>query len=387
MIFLERSPPAIAVATSAMLRTCAVRFDAMKLTLSVRSFQVPATPGTWAWPPSLPSVPTSRATRVTSEANALSWSTMVLMVSFSSRISPRTSTVIFRDRSPRATAVVTLAMLRTCAVRLPHIAFTEFGQILPGAGDAGHDRLAAELAVGADLARHARHFGGKGAQLIDHRVDGFLELQDLAADVDRDLLGEVAIGHRDRDLGDVANLAGQIVGHRVHALGQVLPDARHLRHLGLAAELAFGADLAGDARHLGGEHAELLDHRVDDVGRLQEFAAQRPSFDVELDGLQQVALRHGGDGARNLACRPQEIVDQGVDGAFHVGPGAAGKPEIDALAGLAFATDHLADAFKLLRHPFVGGGDLVEGVRDLALNPEIVAAHARGKIAGPHGLK
>ena len=41
----------------------------MKLTLSVRSFQVPATPRTSAWPPSLPSVPTSRATRVTSDAN------------------------------------------------------------------------------------------------------------------------------------------------------------------------------------------------------------------------------------------------------------------------------------------------------------------------------
>ena len=32
-------------------------------------FHVPATPGTIAWPPSLPSVPTSRATRVTSDAN------------------------------------------------------------------------------------------------------------------------------------------------------------------------------------------------------------------------------------------------------------------------------------------------------------------------------
>ena len=51
----------------------------MKLTLSVRSFHVPATPGTSAWPPSLPSVPTSRATRVTSEANELSWSTIVLL--------------------------------------------------------------------------------------------------------------------------------------------------------------------------------------------------------------------------------------------------------------------------------------------------------------------
>ncbi len=38
---------------------------------------------------------------------------MVLMVILSCRISPRTSTVIFLDRSPVATAVVTSAMLRT----------------------------------------------------------------------------------------------------------------------------------------------------------------------------------------------------------------------------------------------------------------------------------
>src|SRR5439155_21316040 len=50
-----------------LLRTWPVRLLAMKLTLSVKSFQVPATPGTLAWPPKFPSVPTSRATRVTSE--------------------------------------------------------------------------------------------------------------------------------------------------------------------------------------------------------------------------------------------------------------------------------------------------------------------------------
>ena len=41
----------------------------MAFTESVRSFHVPATPGTTAWPPRRPSVPTSRATRVTSDAN------------------------------------------------------------------------------------------------------------------------------------------------------------------------------------------------------------------------------------------------------------------------------------------------------------------------------
>ena len=95
VIFFDRSPLAMAVDTSAMLRTWAVRLEAIELTLSVRSFQVPATPSTLAWPPSRPSVPTSRATRVTSPAKALSWSTIVLMVSLSCRISPETLTVIF----------------------------------------------------------------------------------------------------------------------------------------------------------------------------------------------------------------------------------------------------------------------------------------------------
>ena len=64
------------------------------------------------------------------------------------------------------------------------------GEILPGAGHAGHHGLHAEPAFGADFARHAGHFRGEGAELLDHRVDGFLELQDLAAHVDGDLAGQ-----------------------------------------------------------------------------------------------------------------------------------------------------------------------------------------------------
>ncbi len=124
VIFFERSPLATAAVTSAMFRTCAVRFPAIEFTLSVKSFQVPATPFTSAWPPSFPSVPTSRATRVTSEAKDRSWSTIVLMVAFNSRNSPLTSTVIFLVRSPVATAVVTSAILRTWPVRLPAIRLT-----------------------------------------------------------------------------------------------------------------------------------------------------------------------------------------------------------------------------------------------------------------------
>lgn len=43
--------------------------SAMLFTLSVRSFHVPLTPGTEARPPSLPSVPTSRATLTRCETN------------------------------------------------------------------------------------------------------------------------------------------------------------------------------------------------------------------------------------------------------------------------------------------------------------------------------
>jgi len=76
--------------------------------------------------------------------------------------------------------------------------------------------------------------------------------EDLAARVDGDLLAEVALGHRGGDLGDVPHLAGQVVGHRVDGVGEALPAPRDGGHLGLTAELAVNADLAGHPGHLGG---------------------------------------------------------------------------------------------------------------------------------------
>ena len=136
------------------------------------------------------------------------------MVFLSSSTSPRTSTVIFCERSPFATAVVTFAMLRTWFVRLDartltlsvrsfHVPLTPL--------DLG---LTAELAFGADLLGDARDFAGEAAQLIDHRVDGVLELVDLALGVDGDLPRHVAVRDRGGDLGDVADLRGEVVRER-----------------------------------------------------------------------------------------------------------------------------------------------------------------------------
>ena len=90
---------------------------------------------------------------------------------------------------------------------------------------------------------------------------------------DGDLLGQVAVGDGRGDLGDVPHLAGQVAGHAVDAVGQVLPDAGHVADVGLAAQLALRADLAGDAGDLGGEAVELVDHRVD---RVLQLAGSRP---------------------------------------------------------------------------------------------------------------
>src|SRR6185369_15796785 len=129
--------------------------------------------------------------------------------------------------------------------------------VLPGAGDAEHVGLTAEPTFGADFARHARHFAGKGVELVDHRIERFLQLKDFTRHVDGDLLGKVAACNRGRDIGDVADLRRQVGGHEVDVVGEVLPGAGDAGDLGLTAELAFGADLAGHAGHFRGERVEL----------------------------------------------------------------------------------------------------------------------------------
>ena len=53
--------------------------------------------------------------------------------------------------------------------------------------------------------------------------------------------------------GDVADLVREVARQTVDVVGQVLPYARDVADLGLAAELAFGADLLGDAGDFSGE--------------------------------------------------------------------------------------------------------------------------------------
>src|SRR5260370_14144399 len=114
-------------------------------------------------------------------------------------------------------------------------------EIFPGAADAGDLCLAAKLALGADLVRHATDLAGKRVKLIDHRIDGILQLQELAFDVDCDLAIEVTARHGSRDLGDLPHFRSQVAAHGVDGVGQVLPSPRHTRNDRLHAQPALRA--------------------------------------------------------------------------------------------------------------------------------------------------
>src|SRR5205823_14551783 len=115
------------------------------------------------------------------------------------------------------------------------------GQLLPGAGDAGHLRLTTQGALGAHLARDAGDLRGEGAQLVHHLVDRFLQLEDLALRRNRDLAREVAAGHRRGHQGDVADLVRQVAREHVDVVGEILPHAGYAGNVRLRAEATFRA--------------------------------------------------------------------------------------------------------------------------------------------------
>ena len=100
--------------------------------------------------------------------------------------------------------------------------------------------------------------------------------KNLSAHVHRDLLRKVAVGDRRRNLRDVANLAGQIRGHGVHVVGEVLPGPCDAGHLCLATQLAICPHLSGNASDFAGEGVQLIHHRVDGVFRVPGSRPSRP---------------------------------------------------------------------------------------------------------------
>src|SRR6185436_13883545 len=61
------------------------------------------------------------------------------------------------------------------------------------------------------------------------------------------------------------HLFGQVGGHDVHVIRQILPCACYSRHLSLAAQSSFGSDFASHACDFRSESVELIHHRIDGV--------------------------------------------------------------------------------------------------------------------------
>src|SRR5438045_824293 len=158
---------------------------------------------------------------------------MVLIVFFSSRISPFTSTVIFFDKSPVATAVVTSAMLRTWPVRFPAIELTLSvrSRHVPSTP---RTSACPPSFPSVPTSRATRLLRPVPVQLIHHRIDGVLQLENFALHIDGDLLRQIAARHRLRHVGNIPHLAGQVRGHEIHAVRKVLPSAGHVADVSLS---------------------------------------------------------------------------------------------------------------------------------------------------------
>ena len=152
------------------------------------------------------------------------------------------------------------------------------GQVFPCTGGAGHAGLSAEAALDANFARHGRHLIRENRKRFGHGVDRVGERCNFAFRFDGELGFEITLGDCGHDLDDAANLFRQIRRHHVDGVGEIFPRATGSRNGRLTAELAFGADLSGDAGHFGGKAVQLIDHRVDGVFQLKNFA-----FDVDGD--------------------------------------------------------------------------------------------------------
>jgi len=145
-------------------------------------------------------------------------------------------------------------------VKFPAIELTESGEFLPRAGDAAHVGLSAQSARRCRTSRATRvTSAGERVELIDHRVDGGLELEHLAAHRDGDLLGEVAIATAVVTSAMLRTCAVRVAGHLLTEVGEVFPGSGDAFDLRLTAQPSFGADFARDARHLAGERVELVD--------------------------------------------------------------------------------------------------------------------------------
>ena len=212
-------------------------------------------------------------------------------------------------------------------------------QVLPRAGHTRHGGLSSELAVSSYFARDAGDFTGKSIQLVDHGIDGFLQLQNLAAHIDCDLLRKIAACDGGGDFGDIAHLGRQIAGHEIDVVGQILPGSGDTGNLRLTAELSFGSHFSRDPCDFRGEGIELVNHRIDGILEFEDFAAN-----IDGDFARQVATGDRSGDLGDVANLVSKISAHRIDGIGEVFPGTGDAGYKGLPTELAVGADFASDA-------------------------------------------
>ena len=124
---------------------------------------------------------------------------------------------------------------------------------------------------------------------------------------------QFAVGHGGGDTSNVANLAGQVAGHQVYVIGEILPGSRHATYVGLTAQLALRTHLPSDPRNLRGKRTQLIHHCVYRTGSAEELALERTTFYFDDHRLRKISLGYSADNSGHFTRWPDQISDQVID--------------------------------------------------------------------------
>src|SRR5581483_2314724 len=186
----------------------------------------------------------------------------------------------------------------------------------------------------------------EGAQLIDHGVDGVLQLQDFAFHVNRDLARKIAASHGRSHFGNVSNLCREVTRHEVDIVSEIFPGSGDPRHLSLAAQFAFSADFAGHTGHFTGERVQLVHHSVDRVLKFENFA-----FYINRDFAREIPAGHGSCDLSNVSDLRSEVAGHGIDRIGQIFPGTGHPRHVGLTAKPPFAAHLASHAGHLAGNP------------------------------------
>src|SRR5207249_2911331 len=146
------------------------------------------------------------------------------------------------------------------------------------------------------------------------------------------------------DFGDVADLVGEVAGHRIDVVGQVLPGASHTGHGRLATQLPVRADLAGHSADFGSERVQLVHHGVNGVLQFQNL-----TLDIHSDLLREVAVGHSDGHTGDIANLGSQVACHLVDTLGQVLPHATDPFDLGLAAQLAVRAHFAGHACHLRR--------------------------------------